>query len=261
LPLIDLHCHLLPGVDDGPRSLSESIELARALEADGVGTVAATPHVRDDHPDVVPTELAGRCAELQDALESQGVELRVVPGGELDLGRAVAAEDAELRLVSLGQRGDLLLVETPYGDLTPLFEEQLFELELRGYRILLAHPERNPTFHAAPGRLAAVAERGILLQVTAGSLVRRRRRSPTSRLARTIVRSGLAHVLASDAHGRGLERESLSAGLEVARGLAGERADLMVTEIPAALLAGRPLPAAPANPPAAGLLRRLRLRG
>jgi protein-tyrosine phosphatase len=257
--VIDLHCHLLPGIDDGPATVDGSVELAAALVADGVRTAAATPHVRADHPDVVPAELRERREALRRAIAAAGIDLEVVSGGELDLGRGLEASDEELRLVSLGKGGRYLLVETPYSPLPSLFEQQLFELEVRGFGLLLAHPERNPSFQADPERLAEVAARGALLQITAASLVPGRRRSATTRLARALVERGLAHVLASDAHGAAVKRAPISAGLQVARELAGARADSMVTDAPAAILAGE----RPALPPATpgrrrGLLRRRR---
>jgi protein-tyrosine phosphatase len=255
--VIDLHCHLLPGIDDGPVTLEDSIELARALAADGVSVVAATPHVRPDHPEVVPGELAGRCAELQEALVTHGIGLEVVPGGELDIACGLEASDDELRLVSFGQRGDYLLVETPYGGLSSLFEHQLFDLELRGFHLMLTHPERNPTFQEDLDRLSTLVSRGVLLQVTAASLVRRRRHSASARLAEVLVERGLAHVLASDAHRASLNSAPISAGLHAARKLAGARADAMVTEAPAAILAGE-RPVLP--PPAAGRRGWLRRR-
>lgn len=232
------------------------MELARALSADGVRTVAATPHVREDHPTVVPAELAARRDEVRAAVAAARIDIEIVSGGELDLTRGLEASDEELRLVSLGAGGRYLLVETPYGPLSSLFEHQLFELELRGYRLLLAHPERNPTFQGDPERVARLAERGILLQVTAASLVRRRRRSPTTRLARALVSRGHAHVLASDAHSA--PRVPVSAGLQVARELIGARADRLVTDTPAAILAGeQPVPAPPERRRRGGPLRRL----
>jgi protein-tyrosine phosphatase len=126
--VIDLHCHLLPGIDDGPATLDGSVELAAALAADGVRTVAATPHVRADHPHVVPAELRERREALRRAIAAAGIELEVVGGGELDLARGLEASDHELRHVALGQGGRYLLVETPYAPLSSLFEHQLFDL-------------------------------------------------------------------------------------------------------------------------------------
>jgi protein-tyrosine phosphatase len=245
-PLIDLHCHILPGIDDGPRSFAESVALARLLAEGGVQVVAATPHVREDHPGVVPEELEGRCADLQERLDGEEVPLRVVPGGEVDLRWALSASFDELRLVSYAQRGTDLLLETPYSALPSSFEDQLFELSASGFRVLLAHPERNYTFQDDPDRLADLVARGTLVQVTAQSLVRTRRRSRSARLARHLVAHGLAHVLASDSHApRGLARASMRAAVEAAPGIDRARASWMASDAPAAILSGESLPLPP----------------
>jgi protein-tyrosine phosphatase len=130
--VIDLHCHILPGVDDGPDTLDGALELARELAGAGVRTVAATPHLRDDHPGVRAVELAARCGELTEVLA--GIELEVVPAAEVDVVRALEASDEELRLASFGQRGTDLLLETPYGPLPTSFDDQVFQLSVRGFR-------------------------------------------------------------------------------------------------------------------------------
>jgi protein-tyrosine phosphatase len=240
--VIDLHTHVLPGVDDGAPDVAAAVQLARDAAAAGVTVLAATPHLRDDHPGVVAGELAGRVQALRDALA--GVPIELVEGAEVDLGRALAADAEELRLASYGQRGTDLLVETPYGGLPPAFEDLLFRVAARGYRVLLAHPERNRDFQREPRRLAALAERGTLLQVTAASLAEGRRRSSTRRLAHALVAEGVAHVIASDDHGGGW-RASLADGVAAAARSAPARARWMVTEAPAAILAGAPLPPLP----------------
>ena len=169
--MVDLHAHVLPGIDDGPRDLDASVALLRAVEADGIGTITATPHCHAAHPGVVPSELAGRVAELQARLDDEGVGVRVVPSGEVDLAWAMEADDATLKLVSIGQRGTDLLVETPYGEPPPTLDERLFSLAIKGYRILLAHPERGPAFQRNPERLRALHERGVLMQVTSFALL------------------------------------------------------------------------------------------
>jgi len=255
--VIDLHCHLLPGIDDGPATTEESIELARTLAEDGVLQVVATPHVRADHPAVVPARLAALTGELSEALEAAGVPLEVQPGGELDIARGLEASQEELRLVSFGQRGVWLLVETPYGPLTSLFERQLFELTIRGYKVLLAHPERNPSFHERPERLEAIVGRGVATQVTSSALLRPPRRSRTGALARRMLERGLAHVIASDSHGHHIARATMGAGVEAAREVVGDAAEQLVTDAPAAILAGAD---APAPPMAAPRRSRFRLR-
>jgi protein-tyrosine phosphatase len=258
MPVSDLHVHLLPGLDDGPRDEGEAIALAGALAADGVGLVAATPHIRADYPDIRPEELGARTAALQAVLEREAIDLEIVPAGEVALEWALNASDEELRLVSFAQRGEDLLVETPYGPVPSAFEHLLFQVAERGYRILLAHPERNRSFHRQPERLAALAEAGILLQPTASALASTARRSQTRRLARDLVLDGHAHVIASDAHGA-TQRAPLSAGVAAAAELAPERARWMVEDVPRAILSGDPLPEAPEDPKARrrSLLHRL----
>lgn len=243
--MIDLHAHVLPGVDDGPRDVEGSIALLRAAADDGAEVVCATPHVGHDFSVARPAELGRRCADLQ-ALTGDAPAL--VPAAEVTLGWAVEADELDLRLATYGQRGTDLLVETPYAGLSTRFEELLFAVAIRGVRVLLAHPERNPTFQRDPERLAALARRGILLQVTASSLLGRRR-SRRRRLAAALVEEGLAHVIASDAHAAdGSRAPGLRAAVAAAGRLAGGRASWMVTDAPAAILDGAPLP----GPPRAG---------
>ena len=256
-PRIDTHVHILPGIDDGPAVMADSVALARALVEDEVGTAVATPHLRPDHPRVVPGELADRCEELRGALRDQGVQLDVVVGAEVDLLAAADVSDADLRLASYGQNGRYLLIETPYTRLPRHFEQLLFEVALRGFSIVLAHPERNEAFQSDPARARELAEGGTLLQVTSSSLLQR---SPAGRTARALVAAGHAHLIASDSHG--VERHGrapLSDGERAAREIAPGRASWLVRDAPAALLAGERVHPPPASPRRGGwraLLRR-----
>ena len=257
--MIDLHSHLLPGIDDGAPDLEHALDLARAAADQGTRVLAATPHLRADFPDVRPEELAPRCDEIRAAIAEAGVELEVVQGGEAGVMWAVNASDDELRAGSYGARGTDLLVETPYGPLNDTFEQLLFTLPDRGYRLLLAHPENNPTFQRTPERLHDLVERGVLLQVTARSLIRSDHKRGPRPLAESLVRDGFAHVLASDAHsGHQLRPPALGAGAAAATLLVGERRALwMVEDAPAAILAGEALP----EPPPAETAGRARKRG
>ena len=261
--MIDLHSHLLPGIDDGPADLQHALELAQAAAQQGTRVLAATPHLRSDFPDVVPGELAERCEEMRAALTGAGIELEVVQGGEAGLLWAVHADDEALRAGSYGGRGTDLLVESPYGGLTATFEQLLMSVADRGFRLLLAHPENNPSFQKDPSRLRDLVDHGVLLQVTARSLILRDRRRGPRPLAETRVRDGYAHVLASDAHsGYQLRPPALGAGAAAAAELVGERrAQWLVQDAPAAILAGEPLPETPPAEEAerrGGLLGRLR---
>ena len=253
--MIDLHSHVLPGIDDGAADLDASRAMLAVAADDGIRVMAATPHLRDDHPRVDPAATAAACREVEQAAGT-GVEL--VPGGEVDIAWALAATADELRLASFAGRGTDLLVETPYGELPETFEELLFRLRAHGFRILLAHPEQSPTFQRSPARLAELVRAGTLLQLTARSLTQERDRA-TRRLAERLVTERLAHVLASDSHSPGPWRPPvLSEGAAALEALAPGWAAWMTDAVPAAILSGDPLPPEPPPPrPRRGSLRRL----
>jgi protein-tyrosine phosphatase len=241
--VIDLHAHVLPGVDDGARDLDEAVALLRRMASDGVRMVAATPHLRADHPRVDPNALAGQVAALQEAVDEAGIPVELIVGGEVDMAWAYRCGGDELRKVSYRQRGSDLLLEAPYAPLPPAFDGLVARLRERDYRILLAHPERNPTFQHEPARLAALVADGVLLQVSADSLTQLPRRSRTRRLAQSLVSERLADVLASDSHGTAAGRHpQLSEAAGVADRLASGSSDWLLVEAPAAILAGEPLP-------------------
>ena len=255
--MVDLHSHVLGGIDDGPDDLRGSLDIIRAAAAGGTRTLVATPHVRPvDFPGVRLEEIASRCERLNEAVPP-GSDVRIVPGGEVDLIWAQSASREDLRLASYGQRGTDLLLETPYAPLTAGFEDLVFRISLQGYRILLAHPERNPTFQRDPDRLARLVDRDILIQVTARSMTPDRK--VTRRLCLDLAERGLVHVIASDAHSSEPPRSpDLSGAVAAVEEVAPGRGTWMVTSAPAAILAGDPLPAPPRPPPRAR--RRLRLR-
>ena len=242
--MIDLHCHILPGLDDGAGDFDTSLAIARVAAADGVRVIAATPHIREDHP-FDPLEVVDRTAELNDVLRRSGVELEVVPGGEVAISKSAELDDETLHALCLGGTGTgYLLVESPYTVATDLLEQALFNLQLRGFRVVLAHPERSPSFISGASRLRTLVERGILCSVTAASLEGNFGRT-VRRAALTLVRRGLAHDLASDAHDPRRRGPTLSGAVDVVE---RERPGLgrWLTEgAPSAMLAGEALPAAP----------------
>jgi protein-tyrosine phosphatase len=245
--LTDIHAHVLPGIDDGPVELARSLDMLAAAADSGTSTIAATPHLRSDFPDVHVREIADRCDELRDHLANREILIELVSGAEVSLVWALEADDEELALASYGQRGADLLIETPQSSVTGL-EWTLYSVRSRGYRITLAHPERSPDFQDDPGRLTALAEQGVLLQVNADTLLGDPRRSPTCKLGRRLLLDGLVHVLASDGHRGDSWRPvtNLALGVEAAASLVGpERARWMAAGVPAAVLAGAALPPDP----------------
>jgi protein-tyrosine phosphatase len=237
--VIDLHSHLLPGLDDGSPDLEAAVALARESVANGVTTMAATPHLRADYPAIRVADLAGYVQTVQAALDAAGVGLVVVSGGEVDVLWAQNASDEDLRGASYGARGTDLLVETPYGELPPIFEDLLFKIRVRGFRVLLAHPERNRSFQQDPARLLRLVDGDVLVQVTAASVVGGGR---AGKLAQRLIADGHAHVIAGDLHRAAGSRASLR---EAVAAVDHTRGEWMTTTVPRAILEGRPLPPAP----------------
>ena len=133
--------------------------------------MACTPHLRADFPDVdVLLDSRSAWPTLQARLHQERIPLELVYGGEVDVLWAQSASDEELRAASYGGRGTDLLVETPYGELPGMFEDLLFRIRVRGFRILLAHPERNRSFQRDPARLVRLVEGDVLVQLTAASV-------------------------------------------------------------------------------------------
>jgi len=251
--VIDLHCHILPGIDDGPPDMEAALELARAHEAAGVRCVVATSHVCWQWPNDAATIRAG-VDELSDALRAEGIGLEVRTGAEVALTRAVDFDDDELRALSLGG-GPWLLVESPLAPNATGFENILFSLQVRGHRLVLAHPERCPAFQREPELLQRCVGAGMLTSVTAGAFVGRFG-AAVQRFARQLAADGLVHDVASDSHDMvrrppGMRTELDDAGL-------GDQAYWLTHAAPAAILAGRALPAPPPPPaPPAGRWQRL----
>jgi protein-tyrosine phosphatase len=246
--VIDLHAHILPGIDDGPAWLEDSVAFARAAADAGTHLITATPHLRSDFPDVRLEELADRCHALDRVLADEGVGVRIVPGAEVDLLWARAASPEELRLATYGQGGTDMLLETPYGPLPPNFGAMLESITEQGIRILLAHPERNPSFQRDPQLVLDLVARGVLVQVTAMSLAAGRKASRSLRLARWLGERDAVHVIASDAHTEGPWRgPDLRPALNALGSISPARLEWIVHEVPQAIVAGEPVPRAPSG--------------
>ena len=258
--MIDLHSHILPGIDDGPATMEGSLDLARAAVEAGTRTILATPHINDD-PSIDPARIAAGLVELRAALAAAEIPLEVLPGGEIAIWRLIDLDDDTLRALALGG-GPYLLVESPFSPVIGDFEPMVLDLHRRGHRVLLAHPERCPAFQKSPARLEGLVGAGALVQITAGSMAGDFG-STVRRVTVSILREGFAHVVASDAHDAERRPPGLQAGFAaLKRDLPGvtDQAEWLTRLVPRAVLDGTPLPPRPLLPKPAGLLRRLGLR-
>ncbi len=239
--VVDLHSHILPGIDDGSRSLEESVEIALAAVRDGITVIAATPHVRDDFPTAGAT-MERLVLELRQTLREKNIPLKVLGGAEIAIPQLKKLSDEELRLFSLACNPHYLLVEFPYFDWPLSLEAEIWNFKRREITLVLAHPERNPEVQSDPTRIAPLVAAGALVQLTAasvdGRLGRRNRKS-----AQELIAARHAHLIASDAHWPGLRRVGTSTAAAALRD--PELARWLTHDVPTAIVQDVPIPKRP----------------
>ncbi|GAC1434258.1 MAG: tyrosine-protein phosphatase [Solirubrobacteraceae bacterium] len=236
--MIDLHSHVLPGIDDGPATLEDAVELALAAHAAGARTMLATPHVSPQYPND-RASIDAALARLKVALGS--LELRVLPGAELAITRLEELPDGELERLHLGD-GPWLLLESPFTLAADVLLPVVKSLRAGGHSVVLAHPERCAGLHRRPELLRELVGMGARTSVTAGALVGRFGRE-VERFARAMAAEGLIDNVASDAHDLERRPPQVLGALEHAG--YGAYAQHLTQAVPEALLAGTEPPLAP----------------
>jgi protein-tyrosine phosphatase len=199
-PLIDLHCHILPGVDDGPASFEESLAMARLAEADGVQAIVTTPHCDLDTTCPDPNQIRDLTFELNDLLTDEGLRLRVLPGAEVRPTPGLLEALERDQVLTVADRGRFVLIELPSGGYPVFVAELFFRLQVAGITPIIAHAERSDYLRASPQVLEEMAARGYPIQVNVGSLLGADG-AKVRREALRLVQGGLATVIASDGHG------------------------------------------------------------
>jgi protein-tyrosine phosphatase len=257
--VIDLHAHILPGLDDGPHSLEGAVAMARAAVRAGTRAIATTSHINlgfgVDLADLAPTR-----ARLAEQLAAKGIELELLAGGEVAPDRLPRLDDDALRAVALGG-GRCILLECPFAPVGSSMELMVADLHRRGFAVLLAHPERSATFQATPARLQRLVDMGAWAQVTSGALDGGFGET-ARRAALRMLEAGLVHVLASDSHDpahRPPNPRLADRALADRYGDVEEQLAWMTDAAPAAIVAGTELPPRPPLPrPPRGMRARLR---
>jgi protein-tyrosine phosphatase len=208
---VDLHLHLLPGVDDGPVDDRAALEHAARLARDGVHEATVTPHVGGPDYPVVPATIAERTRAVQAAVDAAGIDLHLHPGGELFPAGATALGPAELDAIAHGPRGARwVLLEVPFAGVDDTFLDAWRHVRRHGFGVLIAHPERAAGLLGdGLRRLRPAIADGALLQVNVSSLLGRHGAEALA-AAQRLIRDRLAYVIASDGHG-GDRRDTLAA--------------------------------------------------
>lgn len=250
--MIDLHTHILPGVDDGVKTMDAALEFARVAAADGTRTIVATPHYRDGfYMNARPDVLAG-VKELNAKLVSAGIPVEVLPGAEIHVCSDLVQRVKDGHATTLADNGRTVLFELSMSQYPTDIENFVFQMRLAGLQVLVAHPERIRYFQEDIRRYEALIRLGAFGQITTGSLVGVFGEDVES-FSEELVRKQLVHVLASDAHNTRGRPPTLSLAVaRVAAWIGDDVALRMVTDIPKSFLEGQdpelpPLPLPPAK--------------
>lgn len=237
--MIDLHSHILPGIDDGSKSLEMSLEMARIAVADGIRVMACTPHI---YPGLYMNDAVGITAArdaLQAALDEHGIALQLTTGADAHLVPGLVKSLRAGEVPSLnGTR--YVLLEPPHHVAPPRFAELVFDLVANGYVPVITHPERLTWIEEHFETFVALTRQGAWMQVTAGALTGVFG-SRAKYWGERFLGEGLTHILATDAHSSGRRVPVLSEGLAVAEKLLGaDEAQQLVQGRPAALMNDTP---------------------
>lgn len=247
--MIDIHCHILPGIDDGPKTLEEAVSMARIAARDGISQIVAAPHLRQGVYEPTVEQVLTKTAELANALEEADVSVELIPAMdvhiELDLLDRLVSGD----LLTLGGDTRYVLLELPNIRVPSQIESLFEQCLLKRFVPILTHPERVLEIQNHLERLEHWVNMGVLVQITAMSLTGGFGKK-AQRTARRMVECRLCHLIASEAHSSDRHPPVLSDVVEVAADILSEEAALeMVTQLPARIIAGEfvnpPEPIAP----------------
>ncbi|MGA9874545.1 MAG: CpsB/CapC family capsule biosynthesis tyrosine phosphatase [Solirubrobacteraceae bacterium] len=238
--MIDLHTHVLPGIDDGPETIEDSVALVRAAEATGTHTMVATPHVSWHYPNDAAT-ITRLTGELNRRLNQEKIAVEIRAGAEIAVTRTDEIAPDELKHLCLGD-GPWVLLEPPFTTVATGLEGVVMTLQRAGHRVVLAHPERCPALQREPQMVESLVRHGVLTSLTAGSLVGRFG-NQVRRFARQLVEQGLVHNVASDTHDPTKRPPGMAGELDEAG--FGELTDWLTNAVPAAILSGENIPARP----------------
>ncbi|MFS0562937.1 CpsB/CapC family capsule biosynthesis tyrosine phosphatase [Terribacillus sp. 179-K 1B1 HS] len=200
--MIDIHCHILPGVDDGARTMEDSIAMARSAIAQGIHTIVATPHHRNNQFDNYRVDIMSRVDELNRKLREENIQIDILPGQEIriygDLIDGVITEE----ILPVNSNTPYILVELPTSTVPKYTNKLLNNLQVEGFTPVIVHPERNSELLTKPDKLYELVKSGVLTQVTAASLLGKFGKKIRN-FSHEIVQSNLTHLIASDAHNVG----------------------------------------------------------
>jgi protein-tyrosine phosphatase len=258
--MYDIHSHVLPGLDDGAKTLEDAVELCRMAAADGVRAIVATPHIREGVWPNRRERILPALEELRQELTRRSVAIEVLLGAEIYFSSEVYAAIGEGAFPTYGDGRRYFLLELPNYFILRQAQRLVFDFRTAGLTPVLAHPERNPQLMGNLLGLEELVRMGALVQVTAMSVTGRFGRA-ARRAAETLLERGLVHVVASDGHHPSLRPTLLRAAYDRIAARHGEqRARRLLVDNPRAIVEGGEVEGGLLEPAPPGALRRLLAR-
>ncbi len=236
--MIDLHCHILPGLDDGPDHWSKSLNMAKIAVRDGIKDIVCTPHWQLDlYPNHGQT-IQAKVNQFRERLVANNIDLNIYPGSEIHVDLSVPAKLQSGEIITLNDTGYYALIELPNQVIPKHMEDFFWSLISREIIPIIAHPEKNIALSQDPDPLYEWVSMGAMIQITSSSLLGSFGKDPKD-FAVSLLEHNLVHVLATDAHGPTKRPPKLLSGKEVVDKIKGQEiADKMVGEIPRQILQG-----------------------
>ncbi len=236
--MIDLHAHILPGLDDGPKKMDDTLELCRIAVEDGIHTIVATPHMFNELYSNTREGVLKSVDELRKRLLREDIPLEILPGADTHITSDLPHLIAEGKILTVGDGGRYLLLELPSNLVPQGVEKLLFSLRLRGITAIITHPERNGEIQSNPETLESILKGGHLAQITASSFTGKFGEE-AEKCAEILLNAGLCHVVASDCHS-GYRPPVLSEAREIVESLVGKKETRAIFyQNPRRILAGK----------------------
>jgi protein-tyrosine phosphatase len=197
--MIDIHSHILPGIDDGAKTIYDSIDLAKQAVSEGIHTIIATPHHRNGKYDNIKSDILPLTNEVNERFEKEGIELTVLPGQECRIYGEILEDYKKGEILTLNQESQYLFIEFPSSSVPRYAERLLYEIQVEGLTPVIVHPERNTELVERPDKLYKLVQNGAATQLTASSLVGYFGKN-IQKFSQQMIEANLTHFIASDAH-------------------------------------------------------------
>ncbi|WP_409302885.1 tyrosine-protein phosphatase [Peribacillus sp. SCS-155] len=212
--MIDIHCHILPGVDDGAQSINESIEMAKIAISEGITSIIATPHHRNGKYENTKHAILSKVDELNEVLKQQSLSLQILPGQEPRIYGEMLECYQNGELLTLNNTYKYLFIEFPSNHVPRYTDQLLYDIQMEGLIPIIVHPERNQEIIENPDILYQLVKKGALTQITASSMVGYFGKK-ISKFTNQLIGANLAHFISSDAHNVSNRRFMFSESLDL----------------------------------------------